>query len=213
MFTIDLLKGEGLPAKGRAQNMAVAAIASAVPFVIAVVMFGFYLNNKIIISIQTSEIAACKEKTDKLSDAVAKQRALELDKTAYGACLAEVKTAVERHTQWSPVLATVVGNMPDTVVLTALEVKDRTVKRKVPKKDDPETTTEVSILAPTLQMNVAATPQSDGDKAVRAFRDKLQSSDLLGPRLEGITVSQKASELNGLDVVSYEINCLFKPKL
>ena len=213
MFTIDLLKGEGLPAKARAQNMAVAAIASAVPFVIAVAMFGFYLNNKIIISIQTGEMAACKEKTDKLSDVVAKQRALELDKTAYGACLAEVKTAVERHTQWSPILATVVGNMPESVVLTALEVKDRTVKRKVPNKDNPETTTEVSILAPTLQMNVAATPQSDGDKAVRAFRDKLQSSDLLGPRLESITVSQKADELNGLDVVSYEINCLFKPIL
>ena len=213
MFTIDLLKGEGLPAKDRAQSMAVAAIASAVPFVIAVAMFGFYLHNKIIISIRTSEIAACKEKTDKLSDAVAKQRDLELNKTAYDVCLAEVKNAVERHTQWSPILATVVGNMPESVVLTALEVKDRTVKRKVPNKDNPETTTEVSILAPTLQMNVAATPQSDGDKAVRAFRDKLQSSDLLGPRLESITVSQKADELNGLDVVSYEINCLFKPIL
>jgi hypothetical protein len=213
MFTIDLLKGEGLPAKARAQNMAVAAIASAVPFVIAVAMFGFYLNNKIIISIQTGETAAYKEKTDKLSDAVAKQRALDLDKTAYGACLAEVKTAVERHTQWSPILATVVGNMPESVVLTALEVKDRTVKRKVPNKDNPETTTEVSILAPTLQMNVAATVQSDGDKAIRAFRDKLQSSDLLGPRLESITVSQKADQLRGLDVVSYEINCLFKPEL
>ena len=213
MFTIDLLKGEGLPAKVRTQNMAVAAIASAVPFVIAVAMFGFYLHNRIIISIQTGEMAACKEKTDKLSDAVAKQRALELNKTAYGACLAEVKTAVERHTQWSPILAAVVGNMPESVVLTALEVKDRTVKRKVPKKDDPETITEVSILAPTLQMNVAATVQSDGDKAIRAFRDKLQSSDLLGPRLESITVSQKADQLRGLDVVSYEMNCLFKPIL
>jgi Tfp pilus assembly protein PilN len=213
MFTIDLLKGEGLPAKARAQNMAVAAIASAVPFVIAVAMFGFYLQNRIVISIQAGEIAACKEKTDKLSGAVAKQRALEQNKTAYGACLAEVKTTVERHTQWSPILATVVGNMPESVVLTALEVKDRTVKRKVPNKDDPETTTEVSVPAPTLQMNVAATPQSDGDKAVRAFRDKLQSSDLLGPRLESITVSQRADKLSGLDVVSYEINCLFKPKL
>jgi hypothetical protein len=213
MFTIDLLKGEGLPAKQKAQNVAVAAMASAVPAVVAIAMFGFYLHNRIIISIQTGEMAAYKEKTDKLSDAVAKQRALELNKTAYGACLAEVKTAVERYTQWSPILATVVGNMPESVVLTALEVKDRTVKRKVPKKDDPGTTTEVSILAPTLQMNVAATPQSDGDKAVRAFRDKLQSSDLLGPRLESITVSQKADGLSGLDVVSYEINCLFKPKL
>lgn len=213
MFTIDLLKGEGLPAKGRAQSMAVAAMASAVPAVIAIAMCGFYLQNRISISIREGEIAAYKEKTDKLSDAVAKQKALEQNKTAYGACLAEVNTAVERYTQWSPILATVVGNMPESVVLTALEVKERTVKRKVTKKDDPETTTEVSVLVPTLQMNVAATPQSDGDKTVRAFGDNLRSSALLGPRLEDITFSQKADELNGLAVVSYEINCLFKPKL
>lgn len=213
MFTIDLLKGEGLPAKGRAQSMAVAAMASAVPAVIAIAMCGFYLQNRISISIREGEIAAYKEKTDKLSDAVAKQRVLELNKTAYGACLAEVNIAVERYTQWSPILATVVGNMPESVVLTALEVKERTVKRKVTKKDDPETTTEVSVLVPTLQMNVAATPQSDGDKTVRAFGDNLRSSALLGPRLEDITFSQKADELNGLAVVSYEINCLFKPKL
>lgn len=81
----------------------------------------------------------------------------------------------------------------------------------VPGKDDPKKTKDISVPVPTLQMNVAAMPQSDADKDVREFRSKLLASDLLGPRLEDITVSQKADELNELAVVSYEINCLFKP--
>jgi len=213
MFTIDLLKGEGLPAKQKAQNMAVGAMAVLVPVVTAIALLGFYLHNRIIISIQTGKLASYREKTEKLSAAVAKQRALEQDKTVYGTCLAEVKTALRQHVQWSPILATVVRDMPESVVLTALEVKNHPVTYKIPKKDEPEKTTDVSMLVPTLQMNVAATAQSDGDRAVRTFRDSLRSSALLGPKLEDITVSQRTDELNGLDVVSYEINCIFKPQL
>lgn len=211
MFTIDLLKGEGLPAKGRAQRMAVAAIASAVPVVLAIAMFGFYLHNRVSISIQNGEITRQKAKTAELSEAVELQKSLEREKVVYGTCMAEVKTAVGMQTQWSPILEIIVASMPDSVVLTALEVKQTTVRKTVPSKDDPETTISVSVPVPTLQMSVAAMAQSDN--AIRSFRDKLRSSVVLGPKLENITVSQRADKLGGLDVVSYEINCIFKPKI
>ncbi|MCK4294258.1 MAG: hypothetical protein KAY65_13750 [Planctomycetes bacterium] len=213
MFTIDLLKGEGLPTKNRAQNMAVAVISSAVPVVIVLAMFGFYLQNKIIISIREGRIASYKTKTEKLSGVVAQQEAFERERGVYSRCLSEVNSAIGVHTQWSPVLATVVENMPESVVLTALEVKQHTVRKKIRQKDDPEKTVDVTIPVPTLRMSVSASPQSDSDKAIRDFRDKLRSSALLGPKLENITVSQKTNKLSGLEVVSYEINCLFKPQL
>jgi hypothetical protein len=92
-------------------------------------------------------------------------------------------------------------------------VKQRAERRKVPKEDEPGKTQDVSVTVPTLKMNVAATPQSNGDKDVRDFRTNLLASAILGPKLENITVSQKAADLSGLEVVSYEINCIFKPKL
>ena len=213
MFTIDLLKGAGLPEKGKARNMAIVAVASAVPVVAAIVMFSVYLHGRVDISIQAGKIAKWKANTDTLSDAVTRQKELERDKALYGACMAEIERAMDRHTQWSPILTTVVSNMPESVVLTALEVEKRLARMKVPTKEDPEKTKDVSIPVPTLKMNVAATPQSDGDKDVKDFRSRLLASAVLGPKLEDITVSQKADKLNGLEVVSYEINCLFKPRL
>ncbi len=215
MFTIDLLKGEGLPVEDTARSMAVAAVASVVPAVVVIAMSGFFLLNKIHLSIQSGRVATFETKTEELSDAVARQTGLERDKAAYSACLAEAEAAIGRHTQWSPILVAIVGNMPESVVLTDLEVDERAVKMKmrVPTKKDPKKTKDVLVTTPTLRINVAATPKSDGDKDVRSFRDKLLASASLGPMLENITVSQKADVVNGLEVVSYEINCLFKPKL
>ncbi|MHC4740848.1 MAG: PilN domain-containing protein [Planctomycetota bacterium] len=213
MFTIDLLKGEGLPEKGKAKNLAFVALVSAVPVVVAIVMFGFYVHGKIDMSIEVGKIENWQKQTEKLSEAVAKLRQLKAQKTAYGICTAEVDKVINRHTQWSPILATLVTNMPESVVLTNLEVKQRSVRMKVPVKNNPGKTRDVSVTVPTLRMNVAAMPQSQGDKDVKEFRTKLLASDILGSRLENITVSQKDAELSGLDVVSWEINCLFKPKL
>ena len=213
MFTIDLLKGEGLPVEDTARSMAVAAVASVVPAVVVIAMSGFFLLNKIHLSIQSGRVATFETKTEELSDAVARQTGLERDKAAYSACLAEAEAAIGRHTQWSPILVTIVGNLPESVVLTGLEVDRRAIRVKVPTKEDPQITKDVSITTPTLRMNVAATPKSDGYKDVRSFRDKLLASASLGPMLENITVSQKADVVNGLEVVSYEINCIFKPKL
>jgi len=213
MFEIDLLKGEGLPNKERARNMIVVAAASAIPAIAAIAMVGIYLNNKVMISIGNREIAGWKAKTDDLAGAVATQRAAEREKALCAARLAELTTAVNRHTQWSPILATVVRDMPESVVLTALELRERSVTIRVPRKDDPQKTTDKSVPVPVLRMNVSATPQSDGDNDVKTFRQKILASASLGPKLENITVSQEADMLSGLNVVSYEIDCLFKPKL
>lgn len=213
MFTIDLLKGEGLPEKGKAKNMAFVAMVSAVPVIAAIVMIGLFFLGSVAISLQKGEIETWRKKTDKLADVVARQREVKQQTTTYGICTAEVNRAINRHTQWSPILATVVTNMPESVVLTEIEVRQKSVRIKVPAKDNPEKTKDVAVTVPTLKMSVAATPLSNGDKDVKDFRTNLLASDIIGPRLENITVSQKAEDLNKLDVVSYEINCLFKPKL
>ena len=214
MFTIDLLKGEGLPEEGKARSMVVVAIASAVPVVLAFVMIGFYINGQIGISIKSREIAKWQERTEKLSEDVAKLQKLEREKTDYRTCIAEVNTAINRHTQWSPILATVVANIPKSVVLTTIEVqtKQKSMKIKAPTETDPKKTKSISVTIPTLKMSVVAPLQSNRNEDIKKFRSNLLASDTLGSKLENITVSQKQAKLSNLDVVSHEINCIFKPK-
>jgi len=103
--------------------------------------------------------------------------------------------------------------MPNSVMLTGLEVKQHSVRKKVPKKDNPQEMIEISVPVRILQMSVSGSPQYNCDKAVRDFRDSLRSSAFLGPMLENISVSQESETLEGRDVASYEIDCVFKVRL
>ena len=60
MFTIDLLKGESVPAKSSPEGIAVVAVTFVVPIIIAMVMVSFYLSNIINISVQKQEVKLVK---------------------------------------------------------------------------------------------------------------------------------------------------------
>jgi len=213
MFTIDLLKGQGIPMKSSPGGIAIAGVTVAVPMTMAIIMFGFYLNDRTQVSIKEQEIVRCQAEIDKLSDAVELQDSLEKKKIVYGNCLSEVKSSISKYIQWSPVLVTIVENMPDSVMLTALEVKQHSVRKKVPKKDNPQEMIEKTVPVRILQMSVSGSPGYDCDKVVRDFRNHLRSSAFLGPKLENIGVSQESETLEGRDVASYEIECVFKTRL
>ncbi len=213
MFTIDLLKGQGIPLKSGPGGIAITAVTVAIPIIGAIAMFGLYLHNRIIVSVQQREIVRWEAKIDKLSGAVELHESLEKEKVVYADCLSEVKSSIDRYAQWSPVLVTLVESMPSSVVLTDLEVRQHFVKREVPQKDNPKKMIDIDVPVRTLRMIVHGRPQYNCDKAVRDFQDRLRYSDFLGPMLENITVSQQSDTLEGREVISYEIDCVFKAGL
>lgn len=213
MFTIDLLKGQGLPLKSSPGGIAITAFTIAIPLYVLIIMFGFYTNDIAYISIKEQEIVRCRSEIDKLSGAVKLQETLEKEKILYSACLSEVKSSIEKYEQWSPVLVTLVENMPNSVMLTELEVRQDSVTKKVPKKDNPQEMVDGSVPINILRMSISGGYQYDCNKEVRDFQDHLQSSDFLGPKLENIVVSRESETLKGRDVASYEIDCVFKPRL
>ncbi len=213
MFKIDLLKGQGVPLKSSPGGIAITAITIAVPLYVLIMMFGFYTNDIAYISIKEQQVVRCQSELDKLSDAVKLQESLEKEKILYGACLSEVKSSIGKYVQWSPVLVTLVENMPNSVMLTELEVRQDSVRKKVPRKDNPQEMVDVSVPINIMRMSVSGGPQYDCNKEVRDFQDRLQSSTFLGPKLENIVVSRESETLKGRNVASYEIDCVFKPRL
>jgi hypothetical protein len=213
MFTIDLLKGQGIPAKTKPQGLALFAATFVVPVVIAIGMFGYYVRNGVIMGIQKEAIAGYEAKMVKYADAIKMQQSYENEKNAINSCLQEVSASIRQHIQWSPILVTIVENMPDSVVLTKLEVKWNSIKKKVAVKGDPQKKVDTSVPVRTLKMTVSGDPQLNCEQEVRAFRDRLRLSSMLGPIIEDIViVSQGYGKLDGRDVVSYEIDCIFKPE-
>jgi len=215
MFTIDLLKGKGVPAQIGPQGVAVAVVAFAVPLIIALVMLGGFLRNRVVISIQTDAIANYDAKIIQLADAVQLQKSFENEKNAVNSLLAEVASNIGGHIQWSPVLVTLVENMPGPVFLTKLDVKQDSVKVKMPQKDDPKKTIETQVPVKTLQMSLLGSSPAGCDKEVRDFRDRLRVAIPAASRqqLEDIKVAQQVGKFEEKDAVSYEMNFIFKPRL
>ncbi len=213
MFTIDLLKGEAIPLKGTPGGFVIMAITVVAPILAAIGMFALYQNDQAAVSVREKEIAKLEAEIGKLSDAVELQDALQKEKTVYGKCLSAVKSSISRHTQWSPVLTTLMENMPDSVMLTSLEIQHESVRKKVPRKDDPTKKVEISVPVRILRLSVSGGQQSNPDKAVKDFMDRLWACDILRSKLEKIGHSQEHVELDGQQLISYEISCLFKPGL
>ena len=213
MFTIDLLKGQGVPLKSSPGGIAIIAISAVVPIIIAAIMFSFYLDDEAHASITEQEIVRCQSEIEKLSGAVELYKSLEKEKILYGDCLSEVKSSISKYIQWSPVLVTMVENMPDSVMLTGLEVTQNSVRKKVPKPDNPQEMVEKSVPVRVLLMSISGNPKYNSGKAVMDFQDSLRSSAFLGPKLESIGYSQESEMLKGQDVASYEIKCVFKESL
>jgi len=212
IFTIDLLNGRALPLKGKPGGLAVIAVTAAVPLVIAMGSVCLYMHNNASIAAKQKEISHYEAEIAKLSEAVELKAALEKEKVAYKNYLSDVSSSIRKHTQWSPILTTLIENMPDSVVLTSINVEHKSVKKKAPKPDDPQKTIEIDVPVKMLHLCVSSGSQGNCDEAVRDFRDRLRASALLGPKLDNIAVAQKAESRGGRDVVSYEISCIFKPE-
>ena len=97
MFTIDLLKGQGRPVRTRPKGIAIVVATFAVPVLVAMLMAGFYYNNKVVISINKQNVANCTIQIERLTDAVKLKESWENDKAGINRCLAEVGSSIGRH--------------------------------------------------------------------------------------------------------------------
>jgi hypothetical protein len=210
-YTIDMLKGEGLPIRSRPGGIVFACLVVVVPFLAGFGAMSVYLDSDVVITIQKQQASRLGMAVEALSNAVHKREALEREKMEAACVLSEVKTSLGGRTQWSPTLASIVESLSDTLVLTKLEARQDTVRIKVPAKDDPTKKIDASVPVRALKICVCGKDKESSSEAVRRVQENLRSAPAIGPLLDTITVSQDATTLDGHEAVLYELNCVFKP--
>jgi Flp pilus assembly protein TadG len=210
-YTIDLLKGEGLPIRSRPGGIAFACLIVVVPFLVGMGATSFYMDCEVIIAIQNQQVSRLTAAAEALSDAVQKKESLEKAKAQAICLLSDVKTALGGRTQWSPTLTSLVESLSDTLVLTKLEARQNTMRYKVPAKDDPTKKVDVSVPVRELRICVGGKDKESSSEAVRKFQESLRSSATMGPMLDSITVSQNATFLDNQEAALYELTCVLKP--
>lgn len=212
MIKIDLLKGRGLANKNIAQNITVMLIAVAVPAVLALIMTLCLAHFKITGSIQKKRIANYQARIEQSAQTLAFRKSLENETQTIAKCMSEVCTSIGKYAQWSPVIESVVQNIPDSMVLTKLEAEQKSSKIKKPDGDNSKSEM-VNAIVRTLNITVSGNWGIDYDKDVQEFKNKLNSSPSIGPNLSQIRVSRKSQGFDNKETACYEIACTFKPSM
>ncbi len=210
MFKIDLLKGQGIPIKSRPEGVAIGSVAVTIPIIIGMMMFGIYINNTIAMGIQQKSSVNYKTKTKELSEAVELKKSFDQEVKVLDSCMQEITKMIGRHTQVTPLLVDIAKHIPESTLMTNLQLSMRTVKLQKPTKADPKKKVKVDVPIRTLKITLCCKDNSDCDDEVRSFKEQLYQSPAFGPRLENILVSQEMEKLDEKDVVCYQINCIFK---
>ena len=215
MFTIDLLKGQGRPVRTRPKGIAIFVATFVVPMLVAILMASYYYSNRVVISINNQNVANYTTQIERLADTLKLKESWERDKINLSNCLSDVASSIGTHTQWSPILVSLVQNLPNSAVLNSLEVKQTLINKKasaIAEKDKKDKTADTSVTVRTLRMRLCGNQNSDFDREIKAFRDRLLASDVIGTKLEDVVIASQTNEtMDGRDVISYDIDCIFKP--
>ncbi|TKJ38202.1 MAG: hypothetical protein CEE38_05435 [Planctomycetes bacterium B3_Pla] len=210
MHTIDLLRGEGVPPKTTLGSVLIVVVIAAVPVLAAAAMADRYLQNRETIAIQQKAITTDKATIEELADIVALQKLVEQTQSVTNTRLSEVASCLGGYVQWSPVLVTLVENMPAEMIMSKLSAESTVERIRVPKKDNPNQEIDVSVTKRTLVLDISGSQPGNYETIVRDYRTRLKSSELLGPKLEEITASKKPGGSGDDKTVSWTMNLIFK---
>ncbi len=211
MFHIDLLKGQALPVKSRPVGIAIGVIGFWVPLLAFMLIAGWYLRNEVVISVQARQLESYESQIETWSAGFSRHKELMDEKRTARECLDEVATTVSRYSiQWSGIIEEVVRQMPESIVLTGLEVDQRGKRVSIPHKNNPSREVEINIPIRTLRIELYSSTSEQSDADVKDFRDRMMSSPIIGPRVENIRVSQEVDVVDDGRVSIYQMDCIFK---
>jgi hypothetical protein len=214
MYTIDLLKGHGVPIRSRRGGLLIIITTVAVPLIVAMAMYTQYLLNDININGMENSLKDRDKTIAQMAGSVKALASLEQRSVMMQDCLADVSTAIWRNVQWSPILRLIVENMPATTQLNKLDVSLVQISKQVPDKTDPKRLVNVPYASRTLRISLHDFSKSDNGEKVHIFIGTLKKSDLLAGKVEDIRIAaQEREKLQGVEVTRYDIDCVFRPQM
>ena len=210
MHTIDLLRGQGIPAKTTLGGVAMLIVMVVVPILAAAGMIDRYMQNKTDIEIQQQTITTEEATIKEFADAVKSKESLERQQIAINSKLSEVSSSLGNYIQWSPVLETLAEKMPAQMVMSSLSAVSTPVQQKAASEEDPGQTVNVTIIKRKLVLDISGSGDLDYGGMVQSYKKSLNLSPVLGPKLEDIVISQNRGRSVDDNTVSYTMNLMFK---
>jgi hypothetical protein len=208
MHNIDLLKGQGIPAKATTGGVIILTVMVIVPILVTAGMLDWYLQTGIYIETMQQKIVTAKETIAAHTPDVKLKHSLEQEISLMNGKLSEVSRTLDIFVQWTPVLVTLVENMPGPMIMRDLTSQSQSVRRTTRRNTDPNKPVTIPIPERRLVMNISGSKPGSYYQTVQKYQERLNNSPVLKPKIKDIVPSTEAATGND-QTESYIMNIIF----
>jgi hypothetical protein len=213
MFTIDLLKGTGVPIKNSPGAVALKALPFVLPLVVAVYLIGSFQLNRMVIAMEQSGIDKTQDKLTEYAADIQQARQWNRATDQVRKNLAEVTRGLGRHIQWSRTLQILVEQMPESIGLKEIKLARSTTREKMTDPQDSQKQVDKMVIHRILTVVLYGAPSWETDEAVQQYLTRLEQTPEIKRRMRDIRiVSQQSEELNGKPFTIHTIECEIQPQ-
>ena len=210
MFSIDLLKGKGLPKTIDLKQSALKALPIVIPVLVITVFASAYQNNKTTLQAKQQLLRNNQQQIALHTDDMTEYNKRNIKIKGMQKCLNDISKAMRYRVQVSDVLVELVQALPDTIFVYEMELDRNAAREKV---QDPDTgdVKQHLVVRRKLNLILCGFDADRSDAAVQKYVNTLTQSPLLSEVFSAIKPSaRRQGHVDDRAVIYYEIECTLR---
>jgi Tfp pilus assembly protein PilN len=210
MFSIDLLKGKGLPEKVDLTKLTLKALPILIP-VLAVTLFASaYQHDRASLRNQQQVLKSNQQELELYTDDIAEHNMMNSKIIGMKKCLNDISKAMSYRVQVSEVFVELVQALPENIFVYEMKLDRNSVQEKIQDPDSGQTKQRL-VVRRKLELVLSGYDGDQGDAAVQEYLTALKQSPLLTDVFTEIKSSaRQQGEVDGRPAIYYEIECVLR---
>ncbi|MHC4855068.1 MAG: hypothetical protein ACYS72_01530 [Planctomycetota bacterium] len=210
MFSIDLLKGKGLPQKLDVRKSALKAVPILIPLLAMGVFAASYQRNASMLRAQRQALAGNQRQIAQYTKDVMEYNKIDTQIKGLEKCLNDISKALSYRIQVSDLLTELVQALPESIFIYEMNMSRNAVNEKIQQENSAEVKQRL-VVRRHLKLVLCGYDPEKSDVAVQDYVSELEKS----PLLTGLFVEMKPSarqqgEVDGRPAIYYEIDCVLR---
>ncbi|MEN8126845.1 MAG: hypothetical protein ABFR90_03470 [Planctomycetota bacterium] len=210
MFSIDLLKGKGLPRKLDVKRSALKAVPVLIPLLAMTVFATSYQRDRAAIQTHRQTLQSNQQQLEQYTKDVIEYNKINTRIKGMEKCLRDISKALSYRIQVSDVLVEMVQSLPQTIFVYEMKMDRNTIRQKI-QQEGSGVMMQRLIVRRHLKLVLCGYNAEQSDVAVQKYVNKLEQSPLLSEIFVEIKPStRQQGEVDGRPAIYYEIDCVLQ---
>ena len=210
MFSIDLLKGKGLPQTFDVKTSVLKTVLILIPLLAITVFAASYQRDRAMLNNQQQTLKSNQQQIEQYTKDMAEYNRVNAQIKGMEKCLKDISKALSYRIQVSDVLVELVQSLPDSIFIYEIKL-DRKAQRIKDQQEDSAEVKQRLVVRRQMQLVVCGYDAEQSDAAVQDYVNKLEQSPLLSEIFVEIKPSaRQQGEVDGRPAIYYEIDCVLQ---